>query len=101
MDYLEESEVMTWENQVSRRSVLRAGGLGVLATGAGLVAMQTAQGQDKGDRRRHPRLARAIEEHTHARDYQRNAPNNYRGHNPKAIEAIEAAIEQLRLAIRF
>jgi hypothetical protein len=91
---------MTRDNHVSRRSVLQAGGLGILAAGAGLLAVQPAHGQDRG-RQRHPRLARAIDDLRDAREYLRTAPHNFGGHRAKAIEAIDVAIEQLRQAMRF
>jgi hypothetical protein len=81
--------------------VLRAGGLGVLAAGVGLLAGGKAEAQSKRDRNRHPRLAKAIDELRDAREYLNNAPNRFGGHKEAAIEAIDRAIEQLKVAITF
>ncbi len=92
---------MAHEKRVSRRAVLKAGGVGALAAAAGLLATTAVQGQSDADRQRHPRLARAIDDLRDARDYLRNAPNKFGGHKSEAIEAIDRALRQLREAIKF
>jgi hypothetical protein len=51
--------------------------------------------------KKHPRLARALEDMKDAREYLKKAPHTFGGHKKKAIEALDEAIEQVGKAIEF
>ncbi len=52
-------------------------------------------------RERHPEIRRAITALENAKTYLRHANHDFGGHSVDAIKACDAAIEQLRLAIRY
>lgn len=89
---------MAKNDGVSRRSVLRAGGLGVLAIGAGLAAGGPARAQKGG---KHPKIRTAITELRNARGYLHDSPNKFGGHKKRAIQAIDEAIEQLETCLKY
>jgi Spy/CpxP family protein refolding chaperone len=49
----------------------------------------------------HPHLHRVIEELEEAKHELQEAPHDFGGHREEALRATEAAITQLRLAIKF
>ena len=51
--------------------------------------------------REHPRIAKAINEIEDAIKYLEAAPHDFGGHKAKAISDSRAAVNQLRLAIRY
>lgn len=85
---------MASENKGTRRNALIATGI----AGLGLLGASTTQAQQKEGK--HPRLRMAVVEMRAARKYLEDAPDNFGGHKKKAIEALDAAIEQIEEALK-
>jgi len=68
--------------------------------GDGLVP--AAQAQEKKEKReRHPHIHAAIRELREAKKELEEAAHDFGGHRKEAIEAINVAIKQLELALKF
>jgi hypothetical protein len=78
-----------------RRAALTAAAAGALALGAGLLG-STANAQE-----RHPAIRNAIDALQAARADLWNARHDFGGHRRAAIDAIDRALEQLRLALQY
>ena len=85
---------MAKENRISRRSVLRVAGAGSVAALLG-VAM-TAKGAEK-----YPAIRNAIRAMRDAKDELDAGRRIFGGHRAKAIQYINAAIEECQAAIDF
>ena len=88
------------KDNLTRRAALGAvgtAGLAALAAGA-LLPSRAAADKDK-DEERHPHIHRAIEELREARKDLEGAEHDFEGHRKEAIEAIEAAVKQLRICL--
>jgi hypothetical protein len=77
-----------------RRAALTAAA-GALAIGAGLLG-STANAQE-----RHPAIRNAIDALQAARADLWNARHDFGGHRRAAIDAIDHALQQLRLALQY
>src|SRR5258708_1038002 len=80
---------------LNRRSTLAIG----CAAVAALVAYPLSSLAAEKDR--HPRIRGALEALLAARDELRAADNDFGGHKKDALDAIDAAIHQLQLALDF
>ena len=73
--------------------------------GAALLAMPVALSAHAetvaSEAREHPRIAKAINELEDAIKYLQAAPHDFGGHKAKAIADSQAAVTQLRLALRY
>ena len=78
-----------------RRAALAAATFGALAVGAGLLG-STADAQE-----RHPAIRNAIDALQAARADLMSARHDFGGHRRAAIESIDRAIEQLRIAMQY
>ena len=75
--------------------------VGILPVG-GDVLVPAAQAQEKKEKReRHPHIHAAIRELREARKELKEADHDFGGHRVEAIEAIDKAIKQLELALKF
>jgi len=70
---------------------------------AALIGLSLAGGDVvlAAERERHPNIRKAMEALRAARKDLENADHDFGGHRVGAIEAIDRAIEQLDLALRF
>ena len=75
-------------------SVASAAALAGLLVGANTMAL--AEGQE-----RHPNIRRAINALRTARNDLEHADHDFGGHRVEAIQAIDRAVEQLEVALRF
>src|SRR5439155_12653033 len=69
-----------------------------LGTGPGMVRSAHAENM-RQEMKGHPRIAKAIRELEDAIAYMRAAPHDFGGHKAAALQASEAALQQLRLAL--
>ena len=81
---------------------------GLLVAGAGLLHVggdafvPAAQAQEKKEKKeRHPHIRAAIHELREAREELKEAAHDFGGHRKEALEAVDAAIKQLELALKF
>jgi hypothetical protein len=79
--------------QMTRRKTLAAGAAAGLALVAGIVGAQAAE--------RHPAIRAAINSLQKAKADLQHADHDFGGHRAEAIESIDRAIEQLRVALKF
>ena len=77
---------------LTRRSTLTAAGAAGLALVAGISAAQAEP---------HPAIRNAINALEKAKFDLEHAAHDFGGHRVEAIEAIDRAIEQLRIALRY
>ncbi len=85
---------MARETRVSRRSVLRTAGLGSVAALLGVAV--TAKGAEK-----YPALRNAIRAMRDAKDELDAGRRIFGGHRARAIQYLNAAIEECQAAIDF
>ena len=81
------------KDNLSRRAALGAVGTAGLAALAATALLPSGAAAEE----RHPRLRKAIDDLKDAKEYLEKADHDFEGHRKKAIEAIDVAIEQLRL----
>jgi hypothetical protein len=77
--------------------------LGLAVVGLPLTPVLTpavAQADEK-EKERHPRIHKALEELREARKELKDADHDFGGHRAEAVEAIDVAIKQLELALKF
>ena len=67
-----------------------------MALSAGLWTLQA-----QNERAMHPRIAAAIETLKDSRAYIQAAPHDFGGHKQNAVRAINDAIRELELALRY
>jgi hypothetical protein len=82
---------------VRMHAIALAGGL-LLAPLAGTYANAQTIGSEAAT---HPRIAQAIHNLEDAIGYMQAAPNDFGGHKGAAIQASQAAIQELRAALAF
>jgi hypothetical protein len=56
---------------------------------------------DEKEKERHPHIHKALEELREARKDLKEADHDFGGHRAEAVEAIDVAIKQLELALKF
>ncbi len=57
---------------------------------------------ERGKRReRHPEIRAALRSLARAKEHLQNAAHDFGGHRAEALEAVNKAIEQLRLALKY
>lgn len=78
-----------------RRAALKAATIGALAVGTMLTAGRAEAYE------RHPAIRRAIDALVTARSDLQHADHDFGGHRVAAMDAIDRALEQLRLALQF
>jgi hypothetical protein len=79
-------------------------GLSILGGALGLIGTSTfgpAEAQARSLKERHPHIRRAISELRSAREELRKADHDFGGHRKEALEAVDVAIRQLGVALRF
>jgi hypothetical protein len=93
---------------VSARALALVTATGVLLAGFGLLPLTgdsviaVAQAQEKKEKKeRHPRIRAAIHELREAKRELEKADHDFGGHRKEAIEAVDVAIKQLELALKF
>jgi hypothetical protein len=86
-----EEEIMDQQ----RRATLAAATFGALALGATVLA-SPASAQEH-----HPMIRRAIDALEAAKNDLQHADHDFGGHRLAAIDAIDHALEQLRIAMRY
>ena len=71
--------------------------------GFGLVANDAAVAGDKGAEKneRHPHIRKAISELRESKKELKKADHDFGGHRVEAIEAVDNAIKQLEIALKF
>jgi hypothetical protein len=76
---------------------------GLLISGSGFLANQSADAgpQQLADRERHPHIRRALHELREARRELKEAAHDFGGHRVEAIQAVDVAIKQLEIALRY
>jgi len=81
---------------------------GLLLAGAGLLPVggdalvPAAQAQEKKEKKeRHPHIRAAIRELREAKEELKEAAHDFGGHRKEALEAVDVAIKQLELALKF
>lgn len=79
-----------------RRAALAAATFGALAAGAALLTAGPAEAFEH-----HPAIRRAIGALEAARADLQRANHDFGGHRVAAMDAIDRALEQLRLALQF
>jgi hypothetical protein len=82
---------------ISRRAMLPAAGLGLLALGGGLLLPGRARAQE----RRHAKIRTAITDLRAVHDYLKTASINFGGHKKKAMEAVREAIDELETCLKY
>lgn len=61
-----------------------------------------AQGSERAEKReQHPRIRAAIKELQEAKKELQEAPHDFGGHRADAVQAVDKAVEQLRLALQY
>lgn len=80
-----------------RRAALAAATLGALAVGTTLIGSRA----EAYGREHHPAIRNAIDALVTARSDLQHADHDFGGHRVAAIDAIDHALEQLRLALQF
>ena len=77
---------------------------GLLVGGLGLMATDTVQAGQKPaaeKNERHPHIRRALRELREAKKEMKTAAHDFGGHRVEAIEAVDAAIKQLEIALKY
>ena len=69
--------------------------------GLSLAASNAAFAEGREGRERHPNIRRAMEALRAARNDLEHADHDFGGHRVEAMQAIDRAIEQLQVALRF
>jgi hypothetical protein len=77
---------------------LLGGGFGLVTCG-GPTAVSAKSPADKKER--HPHIHRAIGELREARHELKEADHDFGGHRKEALEAVDVAIKQLELALKY
>jgi hypothetical protein len=80
---------------------LLVGGFGVIATDSAVAGDKNnkAAGAEKNER--HPHIRKAIAELREAKKELQKADHDFGGHRVEAIEAVDTAIKQLEVALKF
>jgi len=77
---------------------------GLLLAGAGLLPLTghaDAAALSQKDKERHPHIRRALHELREAKKELQTANHDFGGHRKEALEAVEVAIKQLDLALKY
>ena len=74
---------------------------GLLLGGTSWVSTESANAQTAVPKERHPHIRRAIEELREARKELKEGAHDFGGHRVEAIEAVDAAIKQLKIALKY
>ena len=82
-------------------SGLLLAGVGLLPVG-GDAFVPAAQAQEKKEKKeRHPYIRAAIRDLREAKKELQDAAHDFGGHRKEALEAVDVAIKQLELALKF
>jgi hypothetical protein len=86
--------------ELSRRAFAKVAATGVLAGGV-LTWMVGALRAAPERRERHPHIHRALEELRETRRELKDAAHDFGGHRAEALEAVDVAIRQLEVCLKF
>jgi hypothetical protein len=75
--------------------------IGILGAGFGLVTCGGPNLALASAKERHPHIHRAIEELRETRHELKEADHDFGGHRKEALEAVDVAIKQLELALKY